>query len=716
MIGLGTRPAKTGSLGKDSHQELLDMLKRDSMLLRHLAAAFLVAIVASLANGPVMAQVTFDWSTVGDPGNVPDTAVMNKPAGAPNLTNTTGYGTVDYAYRISTYHVTNTQYVEFLNAVDPSGSNSLSLYSRNMSDHFISGLGTQVATTGGIDQNLSAAVGSRYSVKAGQEQYPAVWVQWSSAARFVNWLSNGQGSGSTETGVYDVSVFDNFNSFATPPARTAGASIFLPSEDEYYKAAYYDPNKDGTGGYWQYGTQTDLTPISEPAPGGQYSANIGAGLNPGAGGTALTMAKTQAAFDSSIDYLTPVGAYTSATSAYGLYDVDGLVRNWTEGTITVFGNELPVLRGGQWRYGDEYAGASYRATYSGAGAASYASIGFRVAGLLEPTTDIVIDVTSGTVTQAQSGYTEILVADSLTKTGAGTVIFDAANSYTGPTTVSAGTLQVANAGGLSATVVTVSSGATLAVASGTTMQSPSVIINGGTLSAVSLAVNSSAGIASLAINAGTMTGSPLVTIGTGGEMAMPQDARVTVAIGGLSVDQASGGGTLDLGGGQVSVAAGGISAVDLRTDIIAGRNGGSWNGTAGITSSTAAASGGKRAVGYVVAGNGAATVSFAALGDTNLNGTVDVFDLVAINSAAKYGTGQPAVWSQGDFNYDGVTNVFDLVGINSASVYGQGNYFPASPVTGLGSVAAVPEPAIGWGVLALGVGGMALARARLGRS
>ena len=170
------------------------MLKRDSMLLRHLAAAFLVAIVASLANGPVMAQVTFDWSTVGDPGNVPDTAVMNKPAGAPNLTNTTGYGTVDYAYRISTYHVTNTQYVEFLNAVDPSGSNSLSLYSRNMSDHFISGLGTQVATTGGIDQNLSAAVGSRYSVKAGQEQYPAVWVQWSSAARFVKWLSNGQGS------------------------------------------------------------------------------------------------------------------------------------------------------------------------------------------------------------------------------------------------------------------------------------------------------------------------------------------------------------------------------------------------------------------------------------------------------------------------------------------------------------------------------------------
>ncbi|MFZ9015890.1 MAG: aconitase family protein, partial [Ilumatobacteraceae bacterium] len=43
-------------------------------------------------------------------------------------------------------------------------------------------------------------------------------------------------------------------------------------------------------------------------------------------------------------------------------------------------------------------------------------------------------------------------------------------------------------------------------------------------------------------------------------------------------------------------------AADLRADIIAGRNGGGWNGTTGITSSTAAASGGTRAVGYVVAG------------------------------------------------------------------------------------------------------------------
>ncbi len=307
--------------------------------------------------------------------------------------------------------------------------------------------------------------------------------------------------------------------------------------------------------------------------------------------------------------------------------------------------------------------------------------------------DIVIDVPSGSQTQAQAGYPTIAAADAVTKIGAGTVVFDAANAYAGPTTISAGTLQVANAGAVAASNVTVDTGATLAIASGTTMRSPAVIVDGGTLSAAAVAVNNTTGITSLAINAGTLSGSPVVTITTGGQMSLVQNARVAVAVGGLSVDQAGGGGRLDLGAGQVSIAAGGISAADLRADIIAGRNGGAWNGAAGITSSTAASSGGTRAVGYVVAGDGSSRVSFAAPGDVDLSGAVNVFDLVSINSSGRYGTGGASVWNQGDFNYDGVTNVFDLVGVNTAGAYGQGNYFPAAPsATGFGSVAAVPEP------------------------
>jgi autotransporter-associated beta strand protein len=325
---------------------------------------------------------------------------------------------------------------------------------------------------------------------------------------------------------------------------------------------------------------------------------------------------------------------------------------------------------------------------------------------------IVINVASGSQTQAQAGYATIATATSVTKTGAGTVVFDAANAYTGPTTVSAGTLEVRNAGAVAASNVTVDTGATLAIAAGTTMRSPSVIVDGGTLAASALAINSTTGITALAINAGGLANTPAVTIAGGGTMSLVQDARVTVAVGSLAVAEGSGGGRLDVGAGQVAVAAGGITAADLRADLLAGRSGGAWNGATGITSSAAAASGGTRTVGYLIGGDGSATVSFAAAGDTNLNGQVDVFDLVAVNSSGKYGTGTASIWNQGDFNYDGVTSVFDLVSINTSGAYGQGNYFPASP-TAAGGISAVPEPG-SLGLLAAGVVGLAVARRRRG--
>jgi len=141
------------------------------------------------------------------------------------------------------------------------------------------------------------------------------------------------------------------------------------------------------------------------------------------------------------------------------------------------------------------------------------------------------------------------------------------------------------------------------------------------------------------------------------------------------------------------VAAGGLDATEIRDALIAGRNGGSWDGDSGIISSAAsAAAAGTRAVGYIVNPDGSGTVSFAAPGDTDLNGQVNVFDLVTIDASGTYGSGGASVWNDGDFNYDGVTNVFDLIGIDGAGVYGAGDYFPSSPTaTGL-TTAAVPEP------------------------
>jgi hypothetical protein len=98
-------------------------------------------------------------------------------------------------------------------------------------------------------------------------------------------------------------------------------------------------------------------------------------------------------------------------------------------------------------------------------------------------------------------------------------------------------------------------------------------------------------------------------------------------------------------------------------------------------------------VGYLTAADGSAVVGLAAPGDTDLDGQVNVFDLVTIDGSGTYGSGQAAVWSEGDFTDDGLTNVFDLVAIDGAGSYGAGAYLPAAGgEVAAGAVAAVPEP------------------------
>lgn len=332
-----------------------------------LAIRFGLLVTLLSGVGTLEAVVVFDFTTVGDVGNAADTRIMDKGA-VPD--STTGYGSVGYEYKIATKHVTNSQYVEFLNAVDPNGVTILSgnngIYNPNMSASTIGGA-TGTAYTGGIDLDFGGTPGSKYSVKAGQDDLPANWINWNSGARFVNWLHNGQGSGDSENGVYDMSI-----STTEPPPRQEGAKFFIPSEDEFYKAAYYDPNKGSTGGYWEYGIGSETPPLSEAPSGGATSANYRSPTD--------TYWQNGASFDDSLDYRTEVGAYSNATSHYGLLDVDGLLHQWTEGTKeSSFSDPLPVYRGGSWFYGPDFNGASSRNLYSFRGAASYAWFGLRIA-------------------------------------------------------------------------------------------------------------------------------------------------------------------------------------------------------------------------------------------------------------------------------------------------------------------------------------------------
>ncbi|MFM9025006.1 MAG: family 16 glycosylhydrolase [Planctomycetaceae bacterium] len=254
-----------------------------------------------------------------------------------------------------------------------------------------------------------------------------------------------------------------------------------------------------------------------------------------------------------------------------------------------------------------------------------------------------IDVTSGTQSQAAAGYAAIGGAVAVRKVGAGTLVLDAANTTTGTTSVTQGTVRITHANALAA--------------------------------------------------------SPLV-VQTGGTLALPTASHLVVSATGLSVDQATGG-VLDLGRGRIDVAPGGITEAALRADLLAGRSGGTWSGTGGIiTTAGVAGTAAQPVVGYRVSATGAATVAWAAFGDVNLDGRVDSTDISLINGGGKYGmAGGGAAWWEGDLNYDGVVNSTDISLLNAAGLSGTGSYLPAGGLLsladggGLPPLAAVPEPA-----------------------
>ena len=149
--------------------------------MRNAIAVFLLAAFACDAGA-----VTIPTVYVGDVGN------PNNPAdGDQAAAGIQNYGAVNYAYRIGTYEVTNAQYVEFLNA--KASSNLLGLYDEGMTRDPRGG----IVRSGVYDQYT-------YETKPNMADKPVNFVNWYDAIRFVNWLNNGQGSGSTETGAYTI--------------------------------------------------------------------------------------------------------------------------------------------------------------------------------------------------------------------------------------------------------------------------------------------------------------------------------------------------------------------------------------------------------------------------------------------------------------------------------------------------------------------------------
>jgi sulfatase modifying factor 1 len=321
-----------------------------------------VVLVAGLL-GSAHAAINIETVVIGDPGNPNDTS---------------GFGGVDYTYAIGKYEVTLNEYTAFLNAV--AVTDTYSLYNTQMGERL---------TIAGIMRSGSSGSFS-YSV-IGDGNRPVTYVSWFDAARFTNWLHNGQPSGSqaagtTETGAYTLNGATSGLDFSKNP----GAQYWIPSESEWCKAAYYQPAAAGgdADGYWQYPTGSNEIPNSRNgSTTDPNSANffrndsMDNGFNDGYAATGSTD------FDISKNYLTPVGAFTQADSYSGTFDQGGNVLEWNDSVITTSRG----LRGGTWISDEVFMRAGYR--YNDLPEAEIERYGFRIATVPEPSVAASLMVT-----------------------------------------------------------------------------------------------------------------------------------------------------------------------------------------------------------------------------------------------------------------------------------------------------------------------------------
>ena len=307
------------------------------------ALSLWLAVLACLPFGSVSNAGPIDWVTVGDPGNTADTA----PA---------GYGAVATSFQIMKYEWTTSQYVDFLNSVDANGTNPNSVYNTNMGSD----------ARGGISFTSGAASGSKYAAKTNMGDKPVNFVDWFDAARVSNWLMNGAtGTSSTETGAYTLNNAINGNA----PAVNSGATFYVPTEDQWYKAAYYKGGSTNAG-YWNYATQSNSAPTAVTAG----STGIGS-----AGSTGnFANYNTAADWNSQDGNVTTVGTNGGA-SAYGAFDMSGNLSEWND--LTGAAASSRGLRGGMWEdFASSFLSSSVRNSLDGSITDNDGSgLGFRLA-------------------------------------------------------------------------------------------------------------------------------------------------------------------------------------------------------------------------------------------------------------------------------------------------------------------------------------------------
>ncbi|UCG16696.1 MAG: SUMF1/EgtB/PvdO family nonheme iron enzyme [Phycisphaerales bacterium] len=284
---------------------------------------------------PVDEHFTIGFRVAEALGMAIDTVPVGNPGNA-NDTHGDGYGGVAYVYDIGKYEVTAGQYCRFLNAV--ATTDTYGLYNGYM---WSSDYGCKIEQTG-------SAGSYSYSVAPDREDRPVNYISWGDAARFANWLHNGQPTGAqdlttTEEGSYYLNGAMSDGELLAI-TREPDATWVIPSEDEWYKAAYHY-NDGATANYWDYPTASDTVPTSEAPPGTDMTNGS---ANYYDGGYVI----------GSPYWRTEVGAYDAkpSDSPYGTFDQGGNVWEWHEAIL--YGSSRG-LRGGAFSYDDSTLSAAH---------------------------------------------------------------------------------------------------------------------------------------------------------------------------------------------------------------------------------------------------------------------------------------------------------------------------------------------------------------------
>ena len=301
------------------------------MKIRSIIPAILIPCAVSAAlTATVSATITLDMIAIGDVGNANDT--VNPVA---------NYGSVAYAYDIGKTEVTNTQYVAFLNAT-ASTVDTYALYNPLMAN--MGGIGVGISQAGGGITNFT------YTVTNGGDR-PVAYVSWFDAARFSNWMTTGQGT-TTETGSYTLAGAVSGSTVARNVSPN-GPYYYIPTENEWYKAAYYNPG---------------ITAYS---------------LFPNGSNTITT---ADANYASVVGTTTNVGNYSGDPSTYGTFDQGGNVAEVMTPTTGI--DSGLVLRGGAYLNSQAILKSTF--SVSGVSTSSEAiSAGFRVSVVPEPSSALL---------------------------------------------------------------------------------------------------------------------------------------------------------------------------------------------------------------------------------------------------------------------------------------------------------------------------------------